>query len=85
MRTEHVVYANLAARHLLNEGRSLQRPALRRCLTQRAGGAARAPPRSQADSLFSSEIDGVEETFHLSQRAFILQGRALPLVPAQAL
>jgi two-component system nitrogen regulation sensor histidine kinase NtrY len=31
------------------------------------------------DSLFSSEIEGVEETFHLSQRAFILQGRAFRL------
>jgi two-component system, NtrC family, nitrogen regulation sensor histidine kinase NtrY len=29
--------------------------------------------------LFSAEIDGAEETFHLSQRAFILQGSAFRL------
>jgi two-component system nitrogen regulation sensor histidine kinase NtrY len=33
----------------------------------------------EGDSLFSTEIDGVEETFHLSQRAFILQGRTFRL------
>jgi len=32
-----------------------------------------------SDSLFSTEIDGVEETFHLSQRSFILQGRTFRL------
>jgi two-component system nitrogen regulation sensor histidine kinase NtrY len=75
---ERIAYANLAARHLLSEGRSLN--------GLRFGDAlARAPPAlrdaaaAHGDSLFSSEIDGVEETFHLSQRAFILQGRAFRL------
>jgi two-component system nitrogen regulation sensor histidine kinase NtrY len=31
------------------------------------------------DSLFSAELEGVEETFHLSQRSFILQGRTFRL------
>ena len=45
----------------------------------RAPAALRGAAAEQGDSLFSSEIDGVEETFHLSQRAFILQGRAFRL------
>src|ERR1700691_137814 len=75
---ERIAYANLAARHSLSEGRSLN--------GLRFGDAlARAPPAlrdaaaAHGDSLFSTEIEGVEETFHLSQRAFILQGRAFRL------
>jgi two-component system nitrogen regulation sensor histidine kinase NtrY len=33
----------------------------------------------QGDTLFSTVIEGVEETFHLSQRSFILQGRTFRL------
>jgi len=71
---QRVVYANLAARQLLNQGRSpigLDFTAL----------VARAPQSfilaaaADTDSLFTAEIDGVEETFHLSQRAFQLRGR----------
>jgi nitrogen fixation/metabolism regulation signal transduction histidine kinase len=75
---ERIAYANIAARHLLSEGRSLT--------GLRFGDAlARAPPAlrdaasAPGDSLFSTEIDGAEETFHLSQRAFILQGRSFRL------
>src|ERR1700722_2637633 len=75
---ERIAYANLAARHSLSEGRSLN--------GLRFGDAlARAPPAlrdaaaAHGDSLFSTEIEGVEETFHLSQRAFILQGRTFRL------
>lgn len=69
-----VAYANIAARHLFNEGRSL-------------GGLdfgavlARLPPvvRDAAlageDGLFSVDLDGADETFHVSQRRFQLQGR----------
>jgi signal transduction histidine kinase len=38
-------------------------PALRNAATQ------------SGDSLFSADIEGIEETFHLSQRSFVLQGR----------
>jgi nitrogen fixation/metabolism regulation signal transduction histidine kinase len=75
---ERIAYANLAARHSLSEGRSLN--------GLRFGDAlARAPPAlrdaaaAHEDRLFSTEIEGVEETFHLSQRAFILQGRTFRL------
>jgi two-component system nitrogen regulation sensor histidine kinase NtrY len=75
---DRIAYANLASRHLLSEGRSLQGLRFSDALA-RAPAALRGAAAEQGDSLFSSEIDGVEETFHLSQRAFILQGRAFRL------
>jgi two-component system nitrogen regulation sensor histidine kinase NtrY len=75
---ERIAYANIAARHLLSEGRSLNGLRFGDALT-RAPPALRVAAASQGDSLFSTEIDGVEETFHLSQRAFILQGQTFRL------
>jgi two-component system nitrogen regulation sensor histidine kinase NtrY len=75
---ERIAYANIAARHLLSEGRSLNGLRFGDALT-RAPAALRGAAAAQGDSLFSSEIDGVEETFHLSQRAFILQGQTFRL------
>jgi two-component system, NtrC family, nitrogen regulation sensor histidine kinase NtrY len=75
---ERVAYANIAARHLLSEGRSLNGLHFGEALT-RAPLALRGAVSAQGDSLFSTEIEGLEETFHLSQRAFILQGRAFRL------
>jgi two-component system nitrogen regulation sensor histidine kinase NtrY len=71
---ERIAYANIAARHLLSEGRSLNGLRFEDALT-RAPPALRSAAAAPGDSLFSTEIEGVEETFHLSQRAFILQGR----------
>jgi two-component system nitrogen regulation sensor histidine kinase NtrY len=75
---DRIAYANIASRHLLSGGRSLQGLRFRDALTQ-APAALQGAAAEQGDSLFSSEIDGVEETFHLSQRAFILQGRTFKL------
>lgn len=75
---ERIAYANIAARHLLSEGRSLNGLRFGDALT-RAPPALRSAAAAQGDSLFSTEIDGVEETFHLSQRAFILQGQTFRL------
>ena len=75
---ERIAYANIAARHLLSEGRSLNGLHFGDALS-RAPPALRGAAASQGDSLFSTEIDGVEETFHLSQRAFILQGQTFRL------
>jgi nitrogen fixation/metabolism regulation signal transduction histidine kinase len=75
---ERIAYANIAARHLLSEGRSLNGLRFGDALT-RAPEALRGAAAAQADSLFSTEIEGVEETFHLSQRAFILQGQTFRL------
>ena len=75
---ERIAYANLAARHLLSEGRSLNGLRFGDMLA-RAPAALRHAASVEGDSLFSAEIDGAEETFHLSQRAFILQGSAFRL------
>jgi nitrogen fixation/metabolism regulation signal transduction histidine kinase len=75
---DRIAYANIAARHLLSEGRSLQGLRFKDALT-RAPAALRGAAANLSDSLFSTEIDGVEETFHLSQRSFILQGRTFRL------
>ena len=68
-----IAYANIAARHLLSEGRSLTGLRFEDMLAA-APPALRAAAAAKGDALFSTEIEGVEETFHLSQRAFILQG-----------
>jgi two-component system, NtrC family, nitrogen regulation sensor histidine kinase NtrY len=75
---DRIAYANIASRHLLSGGRSLQGLRFRDALTQ-APTALQGAAAEQGDSLFSTEIEGVEETFHLSQRAFILQGRTFKL------
>ena len=75
---ERIAYANIAARHLLSEGRSLNGVRFGDALS-RAPPALRGAAAAQGDSLFSTEIEGVEETFHLSQRAFILQGQTFRL------
>ena len=71
---QRVAYANLASRHLFNEGRSLTgldfAVVLAACPPQ-----LRDALKGGEDALFSLELEGVEETFHLSQRGFRLQGR----------
>ena len=62
---ESIAYANIAARHLLCEGRSLNGLRFGDALT-RAPPALRRAAAAQGDSLFSTEIEGNEETFHLS-------------------
>jgi nitrogen fixation/metabolism regulation signal transduction histidine kinase len=75
---ERIAIANIAARHLLSEGRSLQGLRFQDALTHAPAGLAAAAAQT-TDSLFSADIEGVEESFHLSQRSFILQGRAFRL------
>jgi nitrogen fixation/metabolism regulation signal transduction histidine kinase len=76
---ERVAYANLAARQLLGQGRSLEG-------SDFAAMLAGAPPALQQavaageDALFSVTVEGAEESFHLSQRHFHLQGRPHRLV-----
>jgi nitrogen fixation/metabolism regulation signal transduction histidine kinase len=75
---ERIAYANIAARHLLSEGRSLNGLRFGEALNS-APPALRDAAAAQGDSLFSTEIEGVEESFHLSQRSFILQGQTFRL------
>ncbi|WP_158885826.1 ATP-binding protein [Rhodanobacter sp. L36] len=69
-----VAYANIAARHLFNEGSSVHGLDFAALLSD-APEALRRAVESGEDALLSVEMDGSEETFHLSQRAFRLQGR----------
>lgn len=69
-----VAYANIAARQLLGEGRSLQGLAFAGLLAE-APAALREALASGEDALFGVVVDGSEETFHVSQRGFRLQGQ----------
>ena len=69
-----VAYSNIASRHLFNEGKSLNGLDFARLLAEAPEALSRAV-ESGEDALLSVEMDGSEETFHLSQRAFRLQGR----------
>ncbi len=74
-----VVYANLAARQLLNRGRKLEGYSLDEVLE----GAA--PPLREAverggDGLFSVTLEQEEDTFHLARRSFTLNGRSHELL-----
>jgi len=70
----HVAYANIAARQLLGEGRSLQGLEFDALLAA-APAALREALAAGEDTLFSVSLDGSDETFHVSQRGFRLQGR----------
>ena len=71
----HVVYANLAARALLNGGRALNGESFARIVAQAAPEFA-AALETGGGVLFGVRIDEEDETFHLSRRTFKLQGRA---------
>ncbi|HEX7813600.1 sensor histidine kinase [Dyella sp.] len=72
--SNRVVYANIAARHLFNEGKSLQGLDFAELLDGTPETLRRAALGGE-DALLTVEMDGSEETFHLSQRNFRLQGR----------
>lgn len=69
-----VAYANIAARHLFHAGRSLDGLDFAAVLAD-APETLRLAIEGGSDALLGVEMDGSEETFHLSQRAFRLQGR----------
>jgi nitrogen fixation/metabolism regulation signal transduction histidine kinase len=71
---ERIAYANLAARQLVSEGRSLTGLKFADALRD-TPPAIRLAAEGRNDSLFSADVDDAEETFHLSQRAFVLQGK----------
>ncbi|MBS0486146.1 MAG: HAMP domain-containing protein [Proteobacteria bacterium] len=70
-----VVYANLAARHLLNDGKSPLGMDFAEML-QACPAPMREALASGNDSLTAVTLDGAEEMFHISCRDFRLQGRA---------
>ena len=71
---DRVAIANIAARQLLGQGRSLVGSDFQ-ALVADAPESMRQALAAEADCLFSLMLDGSEETFHLSQRDFRLQGR----------
>jgi nitrogen fixation/metabolism regulation signal transduction histidine kinase len=70
----HVVYANLAARQLFNDGRRLDGQLFAERLAE-APLPLREAVATGGDRLFGFEHEGAEETFHLSRREFRLNGR----------
>jgi two-component system nitrogen regulation sensor histidine kinase NtrY len=71
---ERVAYANIAARHLLGQGRSLEGADFAELLRGAPASLQRAVEAGE-DTLLSVTLDEGEETFHLSKRGFRLQGR----------
>jgi two-component system nitrogen regulation sensor histidine kinase NtrY len=69
-----VVYANVAARHLLNEGRKLEGHHLQELLAS-ATPALREAMKRGGDGLFTTGENEEEEVFHLARRRFNLNGR----------
>ncbi len=74
-----IVYANLAARQLLNQGRKLEGHSLKSILSQAAAPLRDALDRG-GDGLFSVGSDDEEEIYHLARRSFRLNGRAHELL-----
>ncbi|HLI16928.1 MAG TPA: ATP-binding protein [Rhodanobacteraceae bacterium] len=70
---DHIVYANLAARHLFNEGKSPMGLRFQDLLAACPESLRQALTASE-DSLFGVEMGSEEEYFHLSRRDFRLQG-----------
>ncbi|HEU0276888.1 MAG TPA: ATP-binding protein [Rhodanobacteraceae bacterium] len=71
---DRIAYANLAARHLFNDGKSPVGLGFGDLLAA-CPEAMRRALRASEDSLFGVEMGEDEEYFHLSRRDFRLQGR----------
>ncbi len=70
----HVVYGNVAARALLSHGRKLEGLMLARVLEDTAP-ALREALGGGVDTLFTMDVDGEAQVFHLAQRHFLLNAR----------
>lgn len=70
----HVVYANLAARHLLGGGRKIEGGLLADLLAS-VPSALREAVLGRSAGLYSAEVDGHEETYHLDHRDLQLNGQ----------
>jgi nitrogen fixation/metabolism regulation signal transduction histidine kinase len=72
--TGRIVYGNIAARQLLRGGRKLEGLALE-ALLEESPAALREALKGSGDTLFTMEIGGESEVYHLSRRAFVLNGQ----------
>jgi two-component system nitrogen regulation sensor histidine kinase NtrY len=69
-----IVYANIAARQLLNQGRKLEGHAIAEVVARAAAPLRDALDRG-GDGLFSVGTEDEEEIYHLARRTFLLNGR----------
>jgi two-component system nitrogen regulation sensor histidine kinase NtrY len=76
---ERIVYANLAARRLLHDGRRLEGVTLE-ALLQGGPQALREALARGGDGLFTTVREDEEEVYHLARRGFRLNGRAHELL-----
>ncbi len=74
-----IVYANIAARQLLHQGRKLEGHRFDAILAQ-ANPALRDAVERGGDGLFSVGAEDDEEIYHLARRGFRLNGRAHELL-----
>jgi len=74
-----IVYSNVAARQLLHSGRKLEGLALAAVLAEAPAPLA-AAIGGGGDTLFTMEVGGEPEVYHLSQRSFVLNARPHRLV-----
>jgi nitrogen fixation/metabolism regulation signal transduction histidine kinase len=72
--TGTVLYGNLAARQLFGEGRKLEGCSFND-VVQSVPAALREAVLDERDTLFTVELHGEAEVFHLSQRRFMLNGQ----------
>lgn len=69
-----IVYANVAARQLLNQGRKLEGHKLADVLTHASPALLEALARG-GDGLFTTSSNEEEDVYHLARRSFNLNGR----------
>ena len=69
-----VLYANLAARHLFGGGQKIEGLSFDGLL-ERMPTALREAYAGERDTLFTVELEGESQVFHLSQRRFLLNGQ----------
>ena len=72
--TGRIVYGNIAARQLLRGGRKLEGLALEELLED-SPAALREALKGSGDTLFTMEVGGESEVYHLSRRGFVLNGQ----------
>ena len=75
-----IVYANIAARKLLDEGRKLEGQSLRRPDATHAGRRCARRSSAAATACSRSATSDDEEIYHLARRSFRLNGRAHELL-----
>ena len=69
-----IVYGNIAARQLLRGGRKLEGLAMAEVL-EGSAPALQEALKGDGDTLFTMEIAGEPEVYHLSRRGFVLNGQ----------